>query len=66
MLLYPAFRVQEHMMEFTLGQQFWKERRSELEEARLAKNNESEVFRAKEAARVARRRRALVKQKMGK
>ena len=53
------------MMEFTLGSVFWRERRAELEEARKRKSGESDEFRLKEAVRTKRRKRGIVKKKMG-
>jgi Ca2+-binding EF-hand superfamily protein len=64
-LLFPAFRIQENMMEFTLGQQFWKDARSTLEEERQKSRNLSEESRLKEEARKYRMRAAAIKKKMG-
>ena len=64
-LLYPAFRVQENMMEFTLGGEVWKNRRSALEEDREKVKGMTDEMRKLEEKRKMRIRAERVKRKMG-
>ena len=52
-------------MEYTMGKDFWKNRRADLEEERVKKRAESEELRKKELKKLMRRRKTKIMRKMG-
>lgn len=65
MLLFPAYRMQENMMERTLGKNWWKERRMMLQGERDAEQDAKDKLVAKEEERMEALRQREIRRKMG-
>ena len=65
MLLFPAYRMQENMMEHTLGKKWWIEKRMMLQSERDAEEKEKDKLSEKERLRKEALRQREIRRKMG-
>ena len=65
MLLFPAFRIQDSMMNNTLGESWWKKRKIMLEGERSRKESMDSKLKMKELERQRKQNRRILKRRMG-
>jgi len=64
-VLFPAFRMQSNMMMYTLGTNFWMNRRNQLEKKRMAVVKKANKMKAVEEKRIRALQEREVKRRMG-